>query len=396
MTAHWQLKRLGDIFEVARGGSPRPIEQFITDRSDGLNWIKIGDASASGGKFIERTKEKIKREGLSKTRLVNPGDFLLTNSMSFGRPYIMATEGCIHDGWLVLKPRVKDAVHPDYFYHLLGSDAVYSQFAARAGGSTVKNLNSEIVASIEVRLPPVNEQRRIAAILDQADALRRKRMRAIELLDSLSQSIFLEMFGDPIENPNRYPKGPLEGVISPSRKITYGILKPGPDQRDGVPYIRVVDIKNSLIDVAGLKKTTAKIAQEYRRSTLNEGDLLISIRGHVGRMAIAPRACDGANITQDTARLAIASANTHFVKAQLETSSAKNWMDRRTKGAAVKGINLGDLRYFPLILPNRETQDEFARRVGAARDVLMPSTKQFEYLEAFFASLQHRAFSGKL
>jgi type I restriction enzyme S subunit len=113
-------------------------------------------------------------------------------------------------------------------------------------------------------------------------------------------------------------------------------------------------------------------------------------------MAIAPPECDGANITQDTARLAISGANTEFVKAQLETDPAKHWMAQRTKGAAVKGINLGDLRQFPLILPARELQDEFADKIGVVRMMLKRSTTQNDNLDFLFSSLQSLAFSGKL
>ena len=226
--------------------------------------------------------------------------------------------------------------------------------------------------------------------------LRRKRKRALDLLNGLSQSIFLEMFGDPIENTKRLPVVTLENVVSPSRKITYGILKPGPDHEGGVPYVRVVDIQNSLIAVGGLKRTTTVIASEYKRSTLQTGDLLISIRGHVGRMAITPPECDGANITQDTARLAVTTANTEFVKAQLETDPAKHWMTQRTKGAAVKGINLGDLRQFPLVLPPKQLQDEFAHKISIVRSMLERCSRQHANLNTMFSSLQHRAFSGQL
>jgi type I restriction enzyme S subunit len=160
--------------------------------------------------------------------------------------------------------------------------------------------------------------------------------------------------------------------------------------------VRVVDIQNSLIDVAGLKRTTTAIASEYKRSTLRNGDLLISIRGHVGRMAITPPECDGANITQDTARLAVTGANTEFVKAQLETEPAKHWMARRTKGAAVKGINLGDLRKFPLILPPRALQDGFATKISIVRTMLEKCSRQKHNLDTVFSSLQSRAFSGRL
>lgn len=93
MKGTWPVKTLGDLFEISRGGSPRPIQDFLTDEVDGVNWIMISDASASG-KYIERTAKRIRTDGVARSRRVSPGDFLLTNSMSFGRPYIMKTEGC--------------------------------------------------------------------------------------------------------------------------------------------------------------------------------------------------------------------------------------------------------------------------------------------------------------
>ena len=194
----WVSVTLSEIFNIARGGSPRPIQNFITDDPNGINWIMIGDAS-DGSKYITNTKKRIRKEGVSKSRMVHPGDFLLTNSMSFGHPYIMRTAGCIHDGWLVLSPKGKD-IHPDYFYYLLGSDTVYREFCRRASGTTVKNLNIDLVSGVKILLPSLEEQRRIAAILDKADAVRRKRREAIRLTEELLRSQFLEMFGDPVIN----------------------------------------------------------------------------------------------------------------------------------------------------------------------------------------------------
>jgi type I restriction enzyme S subunit len=166
----WPFVALGEIFEIARGGSPRPIESFITDKPDGINWIMISDAS-EGSKYITGTKKRIRPEGVKRSRRVQSGDFLLTNSMSFGKPYIMGTSGCIHDGWLVLSPR-QALVDADFFYYLLGSNAVYSEFERRASGATVKNLNIDLVKGVKIPVPPLPEQRRIAEILDKADAPR--------------------------------------------------------------------------------------------------------------------------------------------------------------------------------------------------------------------------------
>lgn len=159
--------QLGDVLEIARGGSPRPIQAFLTDDPDGINWIMIGDAGV-GEKYITKTAKKIRTEGLSKTRLVKEGDLLLSNSMSFGRPYIMKTSGAIHDGWLVLRD-AHAICSPDYLYHVLGSPLCYAQFARAAAGATVKNLNTSIVGSVEIPLPPLERQLEIAERLDAVE-----------------------------------------------------------------------------------------------------------------------------------------------------------------------------------------------------------------------------------
>ncbi|MBY5585829.1 restriction endonuclease subunit S [Rhizobium leguminosarum] len=249
---------------------------------------------------------------------------------------------------------------------------------------------------LQIPLPPLDEQKRIAAILDKADQLRQKRRQAIALLDSLTQSIFLEMFGDPISNPRGFAVKELQEIVDPDRKITYGILMPGPDVPDGVPYVRVVDMRDGLVVVDQLRRTTSEIAQEYRRSSLRAGDLLISIRGHVGRLAVTPPECGGANITQDTARLAIAGAHPHYVSALLSASEAQHWMAQRTKGVAVRGINLGDLKKFPVMLPAISEQNDFARQVEQKLKVLQLKEAQLNSSESLFCSLQHRAFTGQL
>lgn len=199
----WPKAALGDIFEIARGGSPRPIDDFITDDPTGINWIMIGDAT-EGSKYITSTKKRILPAGAQRSRQVKLGDFLLTNSMSFGKPYIMRTEGCIHDGWLVLSPRSGD-FDADFFYHLLGSKSIYAEFQRRAAGATVKNLNIDLVRGVTVPLPPLEEQRQIAEILDRADALRAMRRATVAQLETLTKSIFLDMFGDPATNPKGWP-----------------------------------------------------------------------------------------------------------------------------------------------------------------------------------------------
>jgi type I restriction enzyme, S subunit len=158
--AAWKEERLGDLCSIARGGSPRPIQQFLTTASNGINWIKISDATASG-KYIYKTNEKIIPEGAKRSRVVHPGDFLLSNSMSFGRPYILQTVGCIHDGWLVLSDYASH-LDQDYLYYALGSQFVFQQFDSLAAGSTVRNLNIELAGRVKLPVPPLKQQVAIA------------------------------------------------------------------------------------------------------------------------------------------------------------------------------------------------------------------------------------------
>ncbi len=160
----WKWVKLGDVCEIARGGSPRPISGYLTNSENGVNWVKIADATRSN-KYIFETEEKIIEAGVRYSRLVQSGDFLLSNSMSFGRPYIMRTSGCIHDGWLVLSS-YESSFNQDFLYYLLGSSSIYSEFKKLSAGSTVKNLNIQIVSRVSVPLLPLEEQKRISSELD--------------------------------------------------------------------------------------------------------------------------------------------------------------------------------------------------------------------------------------
>ncbi len=161
------IVRLGEVANISRGGSPRPIQDYITVDPDGINWIKIGDVSVDA-KYIEQTEERIKPTGIAMSRQVKVGDFILSNSMSFGRPYILKIDGCIHDGWLAIQ-NYQNTFDVDYLYYLLGSDMVFAQYIENAAGSSVKNLNKDIVAKITLPSPPLSEQCKIAEQITAID-----------------------------------------------------------------------------------------------------------------------------------------------------------------------------------------------------------------------------------
>lgn len=393
----WPRVRLGSVFEIARGGSPRPIDDYITDADDGLNWISIKDASNSN-KYIEKTKLKIKPEGLQKTRLVKPGDFLLTNSMSFGRPYIMKTTGCIHDGWLVLSGN-SEKVDSDYFYHLLGSELLKHRFSALAAGAVVKNLNVDLVKGLEIPLPPLPEQKRIAAILDKADALRRKRQQAIQLADDFLRAVFLDMFGDPVTNSKGWNVVELSTLVDPGDKLNYGVVQPGDDEEDGVPLVRSGDLSDVTPDVSRLRRVSASIDSKHRKSKLKGNEILIACVGTIGRVGWVSDAMIGWNIARAVTRIPIREApgvNREYVYRYLQSPIVQGYFERETRAVAQPTLNVSLIAKTPVALPPHNLQIAFLERyrtIQAYKERLLVALGEQAELAG---CLSQRAFAGQL
>ena len=220
----WVWCRLGEINDIARGGSPRPIKNYITDDPNGVNWIKIGDTTKNS-KYIETVKEKIRIEGVRKSRKVFKGDFLLTNSMSFGRPYILKVDGCIHDGWLVISP-YGNAYTTDFLYYLLSSNFAYEQFSDVASGGVVTNLNSDKVADTFFPLPPISEQERIVKDIENMfsiiDMIEANSTDLLSLIKYAKNKILdLAIHGKLVpQDPTDEPASELLKRVNPSAEIT--------------------------------------------------------------------------------------------------------------------------------------------------------------------------------
>ncbi len=276
MKRGWEVKKLGEVLTIERGGSPRPIEKYITNAPDGINWIKISDATASD-KFIYETKEKITRDGLHKTRIVNEGDFILSNSMSFGRPYIMKTTGCIHDGWLVLKQNGKKIFETEFLYYLLSSPFVFQQFNSKAAGSTVRNLNIALVSSVDVPIPPLPEQQRIVAILDEAFAAIAKAKanaeqnlkNAKELFESYLQSVFENKGEDWKETALNNEIDLLVGFAFKSKEYT--------EMEDDVLLLRGDNIMQGNLRWDNAKRWRKSEYEDFKKYQLQENDIVLAM-----------------------------------------------------------------------------------------------------------------------
>jgi type I restriction enzyme S subunit len=386
--------QVGDVFDVQlgkmlsqaakAGTNPRP---YLGNRN--VQWGRIDTAELEWMDFSEAERAKFE---------LRPGDVLICEGGEVGRTAIWRGQvsECYYQKALHrLRPR-DGRVLPEFMYHYMRHAAQRGVFDHWTTATSIAHLTKEKLEQVPLPLPPLDEQRRIADILDEADALRRKRREALQLLDELQRATFLEMFGDPVTNPKGWPVVPLASLVDAARPISYGILMPGPDQPGGMRYIRVVDMKMGTVDASTVRRTTSQIHNEYRRSILRSRDVIMSIRGHVGRVALVPAELDGANITQDTARLAVTGTEPEYVRDVLRMDGLQGWLKRHTKGVAVQGINLGDVKRIPIPSPPMILQREYAKVTSSLDALRHRSVQGATTTDTLFAALLDRAFRGDL
>lgn len=291
MKQGWDYKKLGDICTIERGGSPRPISEYITEDPNGINWIKIGDA-VEGSKYINSTKERIRVEGMKKSRFVHKGDFILSNSMSFGKPYILGVDGCIHDGWLVIHDDNNTFIK-DYLYYYLSSPTMYRKFESLAVGGVVNNLNSQLVRNVYVSIPPIEEQKAICSLLDKMNRVIEAKKEQLKELDNLAQAIFYDMFGDPVTNEKGWKYCKLADLIAESVILYHLDGNHGGDYprseefvEVGVPYIGANAIINGDVDFSMAKHLTNERAKQLRKGIAKNNDVLFAHNATVGPVAI--------------------------------------------------------------------------------------------------------------
>ncbi|MBA5934585.1 restriction endonuclease subunit S [Weissella confusa] len=308
--ANWKWVRYGRYVSIVRGGSPRPIKKYITESSDGINWIKIGDTD-KGQKYITHVREKITKDGLSKTRLVHKGDFLLTNSMSFGQPYILAVDGAIHDGWLSITD-YQSVFNRDFMYYLLSSPVIFNQFGQLASGSTVNNLNSDKVAGIMVPVPPLAEQERIVDMIEMLETQINdytRQYEKIQLLDKelmpkLKESILHEIvsgninrdatdepFDSQINTPFEVPANWHWTTLSEIAEISLGKTPDSKNTRywgGEFPWISISDMQNGRVLENTQKQITQAAIDEKMGAISPKGTLILSFKLSIGKVAILP------------------------------------------------------------------------------------------------------------
>ena len=415
---NWRWVKVGNVLSIARGGSPRPITSYLTTSDDGYNWIKIGD-SEIGGKYINKTAEKITKEGLYKTRLVHKGDLLLSNSMSFGRPYILNIDGCIHDGWLVLHD-YSESLNKEFLYFVFSSNVLKEQFFGKVSGAVVKNLNSDKVADTIIPLPPIEEQQRIVeklnSILPIIDKYGKEEDELVALSQNFPEDIKKSVLQSAMQGKltrQQQTDSSVDDLLKKIAEEKERLIKEGKIKKDTtkagasgralaeiteeeipfeipenwrwcrlgelgntitgstpsknhpeyfgnyIDFLSPGDIQNSMITYGnkGLSEKAYKLARPTPAGTI----IQVCIGGSIGKCAIVDREV---TFNQQINSITPIKANVNFIYAVLSSEYFHKKITRNATGTATPIINKSSWEKLPIPLPPIEEQQRIVEKLN--------------------------------
>jgi type I restriction enzyme S subunit len=368
------------------------------DKGVGVPFLTVKDVSGSGLDFNNCSfiGEEDYCAATESNCAPRRGDVLFSKDGTVGKVHVVKTDQrfAVLSSLAILRPH-RDRVDADYLGHALRSPSVLNDALKRKTGSAIRRIILSDLKQIRVFLPPIAVQRQIAEILDKADTLRAKRRAALAQIDTLSQSIFLEMFGDPASNPKGFPTTELGNVCT---RITDGTHQPPTWTPSGNPFLFVSNVINGEITFDTEKFISDETHEELtRRCPIDIGDVLYSTVGSYGVPAVVRTARKFAfqrhiaHLKPDRNVL-----DPEFLRAMLASPPLKRQADRAARGAAQKTVNLADIRKFLVFSPPLKLQREFARQNVVIERLSTTQHRSAIELEGLFASIQHRAFNGEM
>jgi type I restriction enzyme S subunit len=397
--AEWPKVKTGTLAEQVRGVSYGKEDAADSQLPGYLPVLRAGNITDDG--LVYEDLVFVPKERISEKQKIRRGDVVIAASsgsldvVGKAAPALADLEGSFGAFCKVLRPNAK--VHPGYFAHFFKTLDYRRRVSALAAGANINNLRNEHLDDMEIPLPPLAEQRRIAEVLDRAEALRAKRRAALAELDSLTQSLFLDLFGDPVTNPNGFPKVSLASLVREDDTINYGVVQPGDDLEEGVPLVRVGDLIDGSVRHSELKRIAPSIEAAYKRSRLRGDEILVSCVGSIGVVALANESVKGFNIARAVARIPLAeSTDRLFMAAYLNTDFVQRYFTNELRTVSQPTLNIKQITETTVVLPPIALQQEFARRVGAVEKLKAAQRAALAEQDALFATLQHRAFRGEL
>lgn len=397
----WTFSTLGNKVKIYRGGSPRPIQEYITDLEDGVNWIKIGDVKEND-KYITSTKEKIIPEGVSNSRKVSEGDFILSNSMSFGRPYILKVDGCIHDGWLTIQ-EYENYFDTDYLYYMLSSELVYRQYINMAAGSSVKNLNKEKVAELLIAFPSKDEQKRIAEKLSDIDNLISTLEKQIAKKRDIKQGVMQELLSGK-RRLKGFSKGWKSFNLMNSSKIKARIGWQGLKKSEYLDSGYAFLVTGTDFVDGRVKWDTCHFVESERYNQdeniqIKNGDILVTKDGTLGKTAFVQGLTRPATLNSGVfvIRPLQNAYDPEFVYHILSSFVFKEFLDKLSAGSTIVHLYQKDMGKFEFLLPpTLDEQKAIATILTEMDEEIKKLEEKHEKYTAIKQGMMEQLLTGKI
>jgi len=397
----WIISKFGNKVKIYRGGSPRPIQDYITESDDGVNWIKIGDVKENE-KYITSTKEKIIPEGVSNSRKVSVGDFILSNSMSFGRPYILKVDGCIHDGWLTIQ-EYEESFDTDFLYYILSSDLTYKQYIKMAAGSSVKNLNKEKVSELIISFPQKDEQKRISKILSDVDELISTLEKQIAKKKAMKQGVMEELLTGKkrlLGFSDKWKKINLMRVSKIKARIGWQGLKKSEYLDSGFAFLVT---GTDFVD-GRIKWETCHYVERARYNQdmniqIENNDILVTKDGTLGKTAFVKGLTRPATLNSGVfvIRPLQNAYDSEFVYHVLSSFVFKEFLDKLSAGSTIVHLYQKDMSKFEFLLPpTLEEQKAIATTLTEFDEEIKKLVEKLEKYKQIKQGMMEQLLTGKI
>lgn len=385
----WPLVKLGDV-------APAKPSKNAFSKSEEVWTLNLDQVEADTGKVLGKIMAPVSEAGTS-THGFDERHVLYSKL----RPYL--NKVVLPDGrglaTTELVPMLPDPLRLDrkYLAYYLRSKSFVDWVSSQVAGAKMPRVSMQLFWQHEIPLPPLSEQKRIAAILDKADAIRRKRQQAIQLADDFLRAVFLDMFGDPVTNPKGWNVVELSTLVDPDDKLNYGVVQPGDNEEDGVPLVRSGDLSDVTPDVSQLRRVSTSIDSKHRKSKLKGNEILIACVGTIGRVGWVSEAMIGWNIARAVTRIPIREGvNREYVYRYLQNPVVQGYFERETRAVAQPTLNVGLIAKTPVALPPHDLQIAFLERyrtIQAYKERLLVALGAQDELAG---CLSQRAFAGQL
>ena len=361
----WEYKKLGEVAKFINGdrGVNYPSQSDFVEF--GVPFVNAGHLKNNAIDFSSMNyiaREKFDKLGSGK---IQKGDLLFCLRGSLGKKAIVDSieEGAIASSLVILRP---SAINTRFLSYYLDSSSVNCEIERSNNGSSQPNLSARSVSQFLIPIPDEIDQQRIVAELDCLNEMIALKQEQLKEFDKLAQSIFYDMFGDPMDNVHEWGISILEDVVSDSCSISYGIVQPGEDVENGVPVVRPVDLVNQVVYKDGLKIVDKAISDSYKRTILKGDELLFCVRGTTGIISFASEELKGCNVTRGITPLEFGERiNKYYAYYLLKTPYLQSLIAEKTNGIALKQINMRDVRLLPIMCPPLALQQQFAEKIQA-------------------------------